>query len=171
VVDPGEGWRTARLTVEPLTSAHAREMHTVLADPDLYAFTGGTPRSATELSARYALLATRRSGDGTEVWGNWVLRVTATGRAVGELQTTLPATGPEAGPALVAWVLGTAFQGHGYASEAAISLVDRLRAAGWSAAADIHPDHVASQRVARAAGLALTDEIVDGEQRWLLGPA
>jgi len=170
-MDPGEGWRTARLTVEPVTAAHAPEMHTVLADPALHVFTGGTPRSATELSERYARLATRRSDDGAEVWGNWVLRVTASGQAVGELQTTLPAAGPEAGPALVAWVVGTAFQGQGYAREAAISLVARLRVAGWSVAADIHPDHVASQRVARTAGLELTGEIVDGEQRWLLGSA
>jgi RimJ/RimL family protein N-acetyltransferase len=171
VVDPGEGWRTARLSVEPSTPAHAREMHSVLADPELHAFIGGTPRSATELATRYALLAGHRSDDGTEIWGNWVLRVTATGAAVGELQTTVPAAGPSAGPALVAWVLGTAFQGHGYAGEAATSLVTRLRAAGWSVAADIHPDHVASQRVARTAGLELTDQIVHGEQRWLLGSA
>jgi RimJ/RimL family protein N-acetyltransferase len=171
VVDPDEGWRTARLTVEPLTSAHAAEMQMVLADPALHTFTGGTPRSAAELAARYARLAARRSGDGAEVWGNWVLRVAATRQAVGELQTTLPAAGPEAGPALVAWVVGTAFQGHGYASEAAISLVDRLQAAGWSVAADIHPDHLASQRVARSAGLSPTDQIVDGEQRWSSSPA
>lgn len=171
MVDPSKGWRTARLTVEPLTAAHVSEMHAVLADPALHTFTGGRPRDAAELATRYSRLAARRSPDGSETWGNWVLRVTATGQAVGELQTTLPGGGPSAGPALVAWVLGTAFQGHGYASEAAGSLVDRLRAAGWSVAADIHPDHVASQRVARTAGLALTDEVVDGEQRWLCGPA
>ena len=76
MVDLGEGWRTARLTVEPLTSAHATEMHTVLADPALHAFIGGTPRTATELEVRYARLAAGRSDDGSEVWGNWVLRVT-----------------------------------------------------------------------------------------------
>jgi RimJ/RimL family protein N-acetyltransferase len=167
VVDLGEGWRTARLAVEPMTSAHASEMHHVLADPAIYAFMGGAPRSAAELEARYARLVVGRSADGTELWGNWVLRVTATGAAAGELQATLPAKGPTVGPAIVAWVLGTGFQGHGYASEAAISLVDRLLANGWSVAADIHPDHVASQRVARAAGLELTDQVVDGELRWL----
>ena len=166
MVELGQGWRTARLTVEPLTSAHATEMHTVLADPALHAFIGGAPRTATELEVRYARLAAGRSDDGSEVWGNWVLRVTATGAAAGELQATLPAAGASAGPALVAWVLGTGFQGHGYGSEAAISLVDRLSAAGWSVAADIHPDHVGSQRVARAAGLRPTDQIVDGEVRW-----
>jgi RimJ/RimL family protein N-acetyltransferase len=167
VVELGDGWRTARLTVEPTTSAHAREMLTVLADPSIYAFMGGAPRSAIELGARYARLAVGHSVDGAELWGNWVLRVTATGAAAGELQATLPAAGPSAGPAIVAWVLGTGFQHHGYASEAAIALVDRLRADAWSVAADIHPDHVASQRVARAASLELTDQVVDGEQRWL----
>jgi RimJ/RimL family protein N-acetyltransferase len=171
VVNLAEGWRTARLTVEPLTAAHATEMQPVLADPALHTFIGGVPRSAAELEARYARLAAGRSDDGAEVWGNWVVRVTATGAAAGELQATVPAAGPGAGPALVAWVVGSAFQGHGYATESASSLVIRLRAAGWSVAADIHPDHVASQRVARTAGLALTDQVVDGEQRWLVGPA
>jgi RimJ/RimL family protein N-acetyltransferase len=171
VVNLGEGWRTARLTVEPLTPAHATEMQAVLADPALHTFIGGAPRTAVELEARYARLAAGRSDDGAEVWGNWVVRVTATGAAAGELQATVPAAGPSTGPALVAWVVGTAFQRHGYAGEVATSLVSRLRAAGWSVAADIHPDHLASQRVAHTAGLELTDQIVDGEQRWLVGPA
>lgn len=168
MIDLGEGWRTARLTVEPMTSALASEMHSVLADLAMYAFTGGAPRSAADLEARYGRLAVGHSADGAELWGNWVLRVTASGAAAGELQATLPGPGPSTGPAIVAWILGTGFQGHGYASEAAISLVDRLRAVGWSVAADIHPDHAASQQVARAAGLVRTDQVVDGEQRWLV---
>jgi RimJ/RimL family protein N-acetyltransferase len=171
VLNLAEGWRTARLTVEPLSTAHASEMHVVLADPALHMFIGGEPRSAAELEARYARLAVGRSDDGAEVWANWVVRVTATGAAAAELQATIPAAGPSTGPALVAWVVGTGFQRRGYATEAATSLVTRLRAAGWSVAADIHPDHVASQRVARTAGLELTDQLVDGEQRWLVGPA
>lgn len=168
MLDLAEGWNTARLTVEPLTSAHAREMQTVLADPALHEFTGGALRPVPELEARYARLAAGRSADGTEVWGNWVLRVTGTGAAAGELQATLPAAGRSSGPALVAWVVGTGFQGQGYAGEAAVSLVARLRAAGWSVAADIHPDHVASQRVARTAGLEPTDQMIDGEVRWFV---
>lgn len=35
----------------------------------------------------------------------------------------------------------------------------------WSVAAFIHPEHVASQAVARA-GMAVTDVIRDGEQCW-----
>jgi RimJ/RimL family protein N-acetyltransferase len=167
VVDVAAGWGTQRLTIEALSAAHASEMHAVLADATLHEFIGGAPRSAAELAARYVRLSVGRSADGSEIWGNWVLRVTESGAAVGELQATLPAAGPAAGPALVAWVVGAAFQGRGYATEAARSLVDRLHAAGWPVAADIHPDHAASQHVAAAAGLELTDQVVDGEQRWL----
>ena len=91
MVDLAEGWRTARLTVEPLTRAHATEMQTVLADPALHTFIGGAPRSTAELEARYARLAVGRSGDGAEVWANWVVRVTATGAAAAVLQATIPA--------------------------------------------------------------------------------
>jgi RimJ/RimL family protein N-acetyltransferase len=63
-------------------------------------------------------------------------------------------------------VVVRAEQGRGYAAEAARSLVDVLQAAGWSVAAYIHPGHLASQRVAQAAGLSLTTGIRDGEMRW-----
>ena len=56
--------------------------------------------------------------------------------------------------------------GRGYASEAARSLVALRREAGWTVVAYIHPGHLASQRVARAAGLSPTSEVRDGETRW-----
>jgi RimJ/RimL family protein N-acetyltransferase len=64
------------------------------------------------------------------------------------VQATLPAGGPTAGPAEVAWVVVRAAQGRGYAKEAAHSLVAVLQAAGWTVVAYIHPGHLASQRVA-----------------------
>jgi len=85
---------------------------------------------------------------------------------VGTVQATLPAGGPAAGPAEVAWVVVRAAQGRGYAREAARSLVAVLREAGWTVVAYIHPGHLASQRVAQAAGLSLTAGIRDGEMRW-----
>ena len=57
-------------------------------------------------------------------------------------------------------------QGRGYAKEAARSLVALLQEAGWTVAGRIHPGHLASQRVAQAAGLSPTIEIRDGEMRW-----
>jgi RimJ/RimL family protein N-acetyltransferase len=104
------------------------------------------------------------------LWGNWVIRVRATGAAARTVQATLPTAGPASGPAEVAWVVARAAQGQGYASEAARSLVFMLRQAGWTVAAHIHPRHHASQRVARAAGLMPTTDIRDGEIRWVSPP-
>ena len=73
-------------------------------------------------------------------------------------------------PAEVAWVLARRYQGHGYATEAARSLVLALQQAGWAVIAHIHPRHLASQGVARAAGLSPSSEIHDGETRWISNP-
>lgn len=87
------------------------------------------------------------------------------------VQATLPAGGPQAGPAEVAWVVIRAAQGRGYAKEAARSLVALLQEAGWTVVAHIHPGHVASQRVARAAGLSPSTDVHDGEVRWIGMPS
>ena len=95
----------------------------------------------------------------------------APARRSGTVQATLPAGGPAAGPAEVAWVVVPAAQGCGYAKEAAGSLVGRLSRAGWTVTAHIHPGHLASQRVARAAGLVPTGDVRDdGELRWARPP-
>ena len=166
MIDLDRGWRTERLSLEPLTVAHAAELAPLLDDPSLHEFTGGAPLSAAALADRYARLTARRSPGGDQEWGNWVLRVRATGEAAGTVQATLPADGPAAGPAEVAWVVARAAQGRGYAKEAARSLVAALQAAGWIVVAHIHPGHLASQRVARAAGLSPTTGVRDGEVRW-----
>ena len=59
------------------------------------------PLSAAALAARYARLAARRSPGGDQLWGNWVIRVRATGAAAGTVRATLPAAGPASGPAEV----------------------------------------------------------------------
>ncbi len=151
--------------------AHAAELAPLLDDASLHEFTGGAPLSAAALAARFARLAARRSPEGDQLWGNWVVRVRATGAAAGIVQATLPAGGPAAGPAEVAWVVVRAAQGRGYAKEAARSLVTVLREAGWTVVAHIHPGHLASQLVARAAGLSPTTEVRDGEMRWVSLPA
>jgi len=82
----------------------------------------------------------------------------------------MPAGGPAAGPAEVAWVVARQFQGRGYAKEAAGSLVALLHQAGWAVIAHIHPGHLASQGVARAAGLSPSGEIHHGEIRRISNP-
>jgi hypothetical protein len=101
VIDLDQGWCTERLDLEPLVAQHAAELGPLLDDVALHKFTGGKPLSAAALAARYARLAHRRSPGGSQLWGNWVMRVRATGVVAGTLQATVPAAGPGAGPALV----------------------------------------------------------------------
>ncbi|MFG2820774.1 GNAT family N-acetyltransferase [Kitasatospora sp. NPDC048365] len=149
---------TARLDLLPLRVEHAEEMAAVLADPALYAFTGGEPPTVEQLRARYER-QTAGSPDPAEAWFNWVLR--ADGRLCGYVQATVRAAEAE-----VAWVVGTAWQGRGYAAEAARALVAALPEP--TVVAHVHPDHTASAAVARAAGLLPTDRMLDGEARWEL---
>ena len=77
-------------------------------------------------------------------------------------------TGEDRTPvAEVAWVIGTAQQRQGFASEAALAVVGWLRDHGVTTiVAHVHPQHEASMAVARALGLEPTDALVDGEVRW-----
>lgn len=166
MIDPDDGWLTQRLALEPLQPGSAAELFPVVDDIKLHTFTGGAPLPLAELEAWFTRLAARRSQDGSQVWGNWLVRLTDGGAAIGTLQATLPAAGPSAGAAEVAWVIGRAWQGLGLATEAAGSLIETLRADGWTVVAHVHPDHLASQGVARAVGLVPTDVVVDGEVEW-----
>jgi RimJ/RimL family protein N-acetyltransferase len=94
-----------------------------------------------------------------------VLRI-GDGAAVGTLQATL--SGAEAE---LAWVVGSAHQGRGYASEAAVAVRDWLRTQGIEEfTAHIHPDHAASAGVARRLGLVAGAVRQDGEVRWASSP-
>jgi RimJ/RimL family protein N-acetyltransferase len=113
-------------------------------------------------SERYRALAAGRSGDGSEQWLNWIVRLD--GAAVGTVQATVIEEGTAAE---VAWEVGVRWQGRGIASEAGAVMVDWLLAHGVrSIVAHVHPQHDASIRVAARAGLTATAELVDGETVW-----
>ena len=149
-------------------------MVSVLAAPELYAFIGGEPPTADGLRARYERLAVGRSEDGTQEWHNWIVRRAEDQVAIGTVQATVgaaqaTASGADHGRrADVAWVVGLAWQGRGYAVEAASAMVGWLRERGVAEIrAHIHPEHAASSRVAERIGLAPTGELDDeGEQIW-----
>ncbi|MGW0332119.1 GNAT family N-acetyltransferase [Streptomyces sp. NPDC003011] len=158
---------TPRLDLLPLRAEHAEEMAAVLSDPALHAFTGGTPHSPAALRDRYERLVAG-SPDPAVSWCNWVLRPRAQACLVGTVQATV--TRADAGHlAEIAWVVATPWQGRGFASEAARALVGWLgRGSVRTVVAHIHPGHLASAAVARAAGLAPTEDEQDGERRWRL---
>jgi RimJ/RimL family protein N-acetyltransferase len=148
-----------------LTESDAEDMAGVLAAPELYTFIGGEPPTPDGLRERYARLAVGRSPDGLQEWVNWIARRAEDGAAVGTVQATVLDGGRRAD---VAWVVGTAWQGRGYAVEAASALVAWLRERGVAEiGAHIHPGHAASAKVAGRIGLAPTGELDDeGEQVW-----
>jgi RimJ/RimL family protein N-acetyltransferase len=158
--------RTQRLDLEPLRVEHAEEMAAVLADERLYVFIGGSPPTMADLRERYRRQVVGRSADGAQRWFNWILRRRQDHQVVGFVQATT-AHGPDGLAAELAWVVGTGYQGHGYAAEAVRAMVGRLRELGVAnVLAHIHPGHVASERVARAADLVPTATMTDGEVRW-----
>ena len=158
---------TPRLDLTPLTPSDADEMVEVLAGDELYAFTGGSPPTPEALRARYERQAVGQSADGSEMWHNWIIRTRLDGRAVGFVQATIIGGGRRAE---IAWVVGLAWQRRGYATEAATALVGWLDSQGVeTVTANVHPDHVASESVARRVGLRPTDAMVDGEQVWQRG--
>ena len=157
--------QTNRLTLVPLDPTHAVALAAALAEPQLYVFPGGEPPDVDVLRARIERWAAG-SPDQSQSWLNWAIQLRDTGTLVGTMQAT--GYDADAGPtADIAWVVGTSWQGRRLAGEAARALVGWLLAAGvQSVGAFIHPAHVASQRVAAAAGLTPTEQVVDGEIRW-----
>jgi RimJ/RimL family protein N-acetyltransferase len=154
---------TDRLSLVPLRPDNASEMVSVLADPDMYAFIGGGPRTVEELAAVYHRWD-RGSPRPSEVWHNWVIRRRDGEEAVGHVQATVVESDRSAD---IGWMVGTMWQGRGYATEAARAIVGWLEAQGLtSISAFIHPENLASVRVAERAGLEPSDEIVDGEVAW-----
>lgn len=176
---------TTRLWLVPLAVAHADEMAGVLADPALHEFVGGAPLSPDALRTRYERLVAG-SPDPARSWCNWVIRLRDTDHLAGTVQATVtdvpPVDAPPTGQsstvtsatirapsreAEIAWVVGTPWQGRGIAREAARALAEWLRERGVEVVvAHVHPDHRASASVAAAAGLAPTEQWVDGEIRW-----
>jgi len=156
--------RTPRLRLEPLEVHHAGEMVAVLADPDLYLFTGGAPPSRADLEGRYTRQVAG-SGDPGEEWHTWVVRLGDDGPAVGYAQATVLTREHQAE---LAWVTAVPWQGRGVARESAGAvLAEVLDRGATRVVAHVHPDHLASQAVAAALGLAPSDRLVNGEVVWV----
>jgi RimJ/RimL family protein N-acetyltransferase len=155
------------LRLDPLEVSDAAEMVGVLSAPELYAVTGGQPPTLDQLTERYRRQVGGSSADGREEWLNWVVRVD--GEAVGFVQATVT----DDRHAAIAWVIGRAWQRHGYATEAASALVRELGARGVTdVRASIAPGHEASERVATRIGLVATRSTDDdGERLWVLAQA
>ena len=113
--------KTAQLSLEPQTSAHADEMFVVLCDPAIYEYENEPPSSPEWLRTRFAKLETRRSADGREQWLNWIVRLPTSG-LIGYVQATVHADG-HAG---IAYLLHSAYWGRGLARQAVEGMIVEL---------------------------------------------
>lgn len=96
-------------------------MFEVLRDPLIYPYLDFPPPPSLEHVQRvYAQLEHRRSPDGREIWLNWIVIRDA---PIGFVQATI--RGEDAD---VAYVLGSAHWGHGYAFEAMTAMLEHLAA-------------------------------------------
>lgn len=134
----------------------------MLSAPELYRFTGGTPPTLAELQRRFEAQSAGSPEPGV-TWHNWIIRLVEGRVAVGFVQATVSADTAD-----IAWLVGVPWQRQGIATEATLAMCDWLAGQGVQRfVAHIHPDHVASTRVAEAAGLAPTDRFdADGEAIW-----
>ncbi len=114
---------TDRLVLEPQVVAHADEMFRVLSDPAIYEFENAPPASLEALRERFRTLESRRSPNGRQHWLNWVVRRRDGGAAIGYVQATVL----EDGDALIAYEFGSAWWGHGFATEALATAMDHLQ--------------------------------------------
>jgi ribosomal-protein-alanine N-acetyltransferase len=112
---------TDRLTLEPLTSAHAEEMFAVLSDPAIYEFENAPPASVAALRERYRRWETRGSPDGRERWLNWVVRRRGA-QLIGYVQATVWPTG-RAG---IAYEFNSRYWRRGYGREATQAMLAEL---------------------------------------------
>jgi len=155
--------QTARLDLLPIKREHAQEMFSFFADPSLYEFTGDTPPSdVAALASRYEKWGKRTSAGGSELWLNWVLRLRTNGKLIGHVQASVIAPS-----ASVAWVVGSQWQKHGYATEAAKAMLDWLAQFGVREfRASINPSNTASVRLAKRLGFRRTEETSGTELVW-----
>lgn len=114
---------TDRLRLEPQRVLHAEAMFAVLCDPAIYIHENAPPPSLQWLRERFARLETRRSGDGTEQWLNWVARLRG-GPLIGYVQATVKVDGQ----ALIAYELTSAHWHRGLGSEAVSAMIAELSA-------------------------------------------
>ena len=156
---------TERLLLNPMVECDTDSLFRLLKDSEIHVFTGNNPpASADDLRARIRRRESRRSPTGDELWLNWTLRLKTDRSVVGYVQA-----GVEQGKADLSWVIGIPFQRRSYASEASRRVLQWLcdDLGVHEVRASIHPDHVASHRVARNIGLLKSGERTDdGEDVW-----
>ena len=126
-------FESERLAFVPTVAEHAQVTYPLLADESLYLWMPGNPLDLPSLKERYAFWESRRSPDGKEWWWNWIINLKATSgipgppTCVGTLQVGIDKASHVA---TLAYIIGSQYQRHGYATEALNALLNLLRLKG-----------------------------------------
>ncbi|MCX3063302.1 GNAT family N-acetyltransferase [Streptomyces beihaiensis] len=145
-------------TVELRVPTHedAFAWHRVFDDPEVMEFHGG---ASAELSVYEELTARQRRHDAQHGFCLWTMTHAATGEVIGftGAQPWEQAWGPT-GEIEIGWRLGRAHWGHGYATAAARTTLERVRAAGvGSVVAMVDARNARSIAVTRRLGMELAE--------------
>ena len=153
---------TDRLSLQPIRPTDAEDLFEITRDPAVGAAMGEPPpEDVVAVRARIGSWITGPGPERDERWLNWIAR-TPDGRPVAHVAATV-----QGSLAWLAWIVGVGHQRRGYATEAALAIMDDLAANGIGAfSATIRDGHAASEGVARNLGMLVTDEVVDGERVW-----
>ena len=123
LIHPEQVIATERLRLEPLQPDHAARLFALLQDPHIYRYIPQEPpASQSLLMQRYQQLASRLAPAGDEAWLNWALSLTATAEYIGQVEATVF----EDQTAYLAYLIGSAFWSHGYATEACTRVIQLL---------------------------------------------
>jgi len=103
---------TDRLVLEPITTAHAEEIHALFSDEELHRFVPFEPLSLEDQRAQCATWQSRRSPDGKELWLNWAARYRE--QVIGHFQIGVE----NDGVGVLGYLVARAWQRQGFAAEA-----------------------------------------------------
>ena len=113
---------TPRLSLEPLTPAHAEPMFEGFADPALYRWINAEPPpTVDELRDRFERIANPYAPGG-ELWLNWAVRVNDGGVYAGLIEATVR----QDRVVFLAYYVFTAFARRGIAHEACTAVIEHL---------------------------------------------
>ncbi len=122
---PNKLLQTERLTLEPLTVAHAPLLYEGFADPTLYTWIPNDPLTLDELTAKYEQILRGPRDRADELWRNWAIRLRHVEKPtyVGMVETSIF---PHDHIYLAYFVFVNGQQ-QGYANEACRAALDHIR--------------------------------------------
>lgn len=153
---------TSRLTLEPLTVAHADVLFDGLCDPALYTFIpGDPPATLQDKRDHFARILRGPRGDPSELWRNWAVKITATGDYIGLVETSVH---PGDRAHLAYFIFRTA-QRTGFAKEACRAVLAHLAAVYEvkQVVTEMDTRNTASWRLVEALGFTRTGEKRDAD--------